>query len=205
MGKTKDITGQRFGRLTVTEFCGRDSKGRMLWKCRCDCGTEKVVLANKLLTGRTKSCGCLRNELSKERMTRHGMYGTRLYHIWANMIQRCSNPKNISYQYYGGKGIIVCEEWKRFPTFAKWALANGYNDNLSIDRKNSDGNYEPGNCRWATNFIQCNNKSNNRRITYNGRTYTAAEVAKETGDDYFAVISRIKRGWSGKQVYEGRK
>lgn len=205
MGKAKDLTGQRFGRLTVTGFYGRDSKGRRQWKCKCDCGTEKVVLANKLLTGRIKSCGCIRKELSKERMTRHGMYGTRLYNIWADMIQRCNNPKNISYKYYGGKGVTVCEEWKDFPIFAKWALANGYNDNLSIDRKNSNGNYEPGNCRWETNFVQCNNKGNNRRIAYNGRTYTAAEIAKETGDNYFTIISRIKRGWSDKEVYEGRK
>lgn len=132
------------------------------------------------------------------------MYGTRLYHIWSDMIQRCKNPKNISYQYYGGKGIEVCYEWADFSEFAKWALSNGYSDELSIDRIDSEGNYEPGNCRWESDIVQGNNKSNNVKIMYNGKSYTASEVAKEIGTNYFTVLSRIKRGWSDKEVYEGR-
>lgn len=203
--RAKDLTGQRFDRLYIIEFAGRDCKKRLLWKCRCDCGKETIVLANKIFTGRTKSCGCLRGELSRKRATKHGMYRTRLYNIWANMIQRCKNPKSVSYQYYGKRGIKVCEEWEKFSNFADWALNHGYSEELSIDRIDPDKDYEPDNCRWADAIEQGNNKRNNVMVEHNGRMYTAAEISRATGNSYSAIISRIKRGWSSQQIFEKGK
>lgn len=149
MGRFADLTGRRFGRLTALERTGNDSNGRAIWRCRCDCGNEKEILAASLVHGFTKSCGCLR----------HGQSKTRLYHIWAHMIQRCEDPKSNKFHLYGGRGISVCEEWRKdFMAFRTWALENGYTDNLSIDRIDSNGNYEPSNCRWATASEQNRNR-----------------------------------------------
>lgn len=129
--------------------------------------------------------------------TKHGLCHTRLYHIWNSMKQRCSNPKNISFRYYGGKGISVCKEWQEdFSAFRHWALSNGYADNLSIDRRDSNGNYCPENCTWATSKEQQNNTSYNRLYSYNGETHNVMQWSEITGISPNMLYKRLLRGWS---------
>ena len=162
-----DLTGQRFGRITVLErtqnhICASGQQ-KTAWRCVCDCGKEIVATSGNLKNGHYTSCGCV----SKERMAiigkmgTHGETKTRLYGIWAGMKSRCLNPKAPKYEIYGGKGVKVCPEWSHsFENFRDWAQANGYADDLSIDRIDSNGNYEPSNCRWAT--VKEQNKNRNK-------------------------------------------
>ena len=167
-----DLTGQKFGRLTALEFCGiQHHKAR--WRCACDCGLSVIVSANNLRSGNTKSCGCLRREMTRKRGEANAVHGeshdkrTRLYTIWCGMRQRCSNRNRDSYPLYGGKGVRICDAWNDFAGFKAWALSHGYDDTLSIDRINSDGNYEPGNCRWITlseNVARANKNHTTRKV-----------------------------------------
>ena len=158
-----DLIGQRFGRLLVLERAGNDSGGRALWKCRCDCGKVTVARGNDLRNGHTQSCGCKNAEESRirerETHTTHGGSETRLYRIWRGMKTRCYVPSSSGYAYYGGRGIAVCEEWiDDFTAFRDWALANGYADNLSIDRIDNEKGYSTENCRWVTSYEQMHNR-----------------------------------------------
>lgn len=160
---TRNIAGQKFGRLTAIEladpYVSKSGMQRTRWRCVCDCGAEACVQSRFLMSGATQSCGCLQAEVNSSAHTTHGGSNSRLYNIWCGMKDRCSNPNNNRYDRYGGRGIIVCEEWRgSFESFSRWAFANGYNDSLSIDRVNNDGNYEPKNCRWATAKEQANNR-----------------------------------------------
>lgn len=168
-----DLTGQRYGRLVVIGesdpiLYPSGHKCRM-WKCKCDCGNEAVVRHGNLRNGTTQSCGCLHKEIFGKVKRTHGLSeeNKRLYKIWKEMRSRCNNPNNKSYERYGGRGIIVCQEWNdSFVPFYQWSMKNGYKEDisdsgrnrLSIDRIDNDGNYEPGNCRWTTNDVQANNK-----------------------------------------------
>ena len=135
--------------------------------------------------------------------TVHGMCFTRLYQIWNGMKQRCQNPKTINYKGYGGKGISVCEEWNNsFTAFYEWSMQNGYNDNLTIDRKDNNGNYEPANCRWATNKEQQNNTSYTRLYTYNGETLSIMQWAEKTGIHPNMLYKRLYRGWNIEKALE---
>lgn len=127
---------------------------------------------------------------------KHGDCGSRLHNIWSNMIQRCTNPNNDKYKWYGDRGICVCEEWRDYSTFKEWALSHGYNDSLSIDRINVNGNYTPNNCMWSTMMTQCNNRRNNRVLTYNGESLTVAQWAVKLGIPVKRIYSRLHRGWS---------
>lgn len=156
----RDKTGQRFGRLFVLH---RDEGRRLHWICQCDCGEIVSVQSNNLASGNTSSCGCLQREKAREyapggRPT-HGMYKTRVYTIWVGMIQRTRNPNIPNWHNYGGRGIRICDRWLRFENFL--ADMGEPPAGLSIDRINNDGNYEPGNCRWATAKEQIHN----RRVT----------------------------------------
>ena len=143
-GKAIDLTGQRFGRLTVLERAGTDSRREAVWRCICTCGNEIYVQGHHLRCGNTQSCGCLRVDTA----TTHGESRSRLYHIWFGMKTRCYNPNTKDFKNYGGRGITVCPEWLYdFPAFQKWAIANGYRDDLTIDRIDNDKGYSPDNCR----------------------------------------------------------
>lgn len=168
MGNPKyDLTGQRFGRLTVIECMGSAHDHHKIWKCKCDCGNFTTVPSNALKLGRTQSCGCLALEhtvnMGKNSATHH-LRHTRLYNIWANMKQRCCNTDHPRFKDYGARGIRVCDEWlDSFENFYKWAISNGYDKKLTIDRIDNDGIYEPSNCKWSTYKEQAQNKRNTNR------------------------------------------
>ena len=154
MAIVKDLTGQRFGRLLCKSQAGKNKRGDILWECVCDCGNTCFVASTSLKRGRTKSCGCLRNEyLHKPKAGKktHGKTNSRLYAVWRGMKQRCNDPNSDNYYRYGGRGISVCDEWvSDFTAFEKWAMENGYDETapqgkFTVDRINNDGNYEPSN------------------------------------------------------------
>lgn len=185
MGKFIDLTGQKFGRLTVIERYKSSKGGHTRWKCMCDCGRETISCADGLRNGQTTSCGCLnREKIIKARQT-HGMWKSRIYRIWKGMISRCCCETDGNYKNYGGRGIAVCEEWlHNFQAFYDWSTQNGYADNLTIDRIDNDKGYYPYNCRWITFKKQQNNRRNNHNITFNGETHTLSEWSEITGVSY---------------------
>ena len=192
---TIDLTGRTFGRLTVIQY--DHSKNGAYWLCRCECGKTKVIKGNSLTKGVTTSCGCKSIEMSIKRSTTHGMTGTRIYRIRSGMIARCYKENATSYPKYGAKGITVCEEWlgeNGFINFYNWAMENGYKDNLTLDRINPKGNYEPSNCRWATYKEQANNTKATVFLTYNGETKPASEWAEIVGISQSVITHRKRKG-----------
>lgn len=179
----RDLTGRRFGRLTVI---GQDGKK---WLCRCICGGHKSVFSENLSAGRTRSCGCLLKEIS----TRHGMAGTPTYKSWAAMKARCLDPEAPDYPRYGGRGIKVCDRWLSLKNFA--ADMGLRPSGTTLDRIDNNGNYEPNNCRWATAIQQANNKRDTHLLTYAGKTLSISQWARETGIGRVTLAKRIKRGW----------
>jgi len=194
--KTRDITGQKFGSLTAVRFDHRDDMDKNkphYWVFRCDCGNEIIARKNAVTSGNTSRCKeCSAKHLS-EINTIHGYVGTRLYREWAGMIQRCESPASTSWDRYGAKGVSVCEEWHDFQVFKEWAVGNGYTDSLTLDRINSNGNYCPANCRWASIREQANNKLKTLWIEFNGEKLPLSYWADKLGMSYHTLYDRLYR------------
>lgn len=192
MGKIKDISGQKFGRLTVLYRLHNHHKKHTYWLCVCECGNLVEVYGNSLKNGNTKSCGCLHKETISSLNCTHHKSNVKLYKVWNAMKQRCHNKNNKRYKDYGGRGIAVCSEWKDdFMSFYNWALSNGYKDNLTIDRINNNGNYEPNNCRLVDKKQQARNRRSNITYTINGETKCIADWCNILGLKQKTVYQRI--------------
>lgn len=192
---TKDLTGQRFGRLMVLEKA-ETRNHRTYWRCVCDCGNYSDVRSDALISGKTKSCGCLQKESAANLKMKHGKCNTKIYRAWDSMKDRCRNKNCNNYKNYGARGITYCDEWEEFDNFYNWAMENGYSDELTLDRIDVNGNYEPSNCRWATYDEQARNKRTNRIITYNGETKCVKDWAEFLGIDSHLLSARLNRlGW----------
>ncbi|MDI6742180.1 MAG: hypothetical protein QMD11_05500 [Smithella sp.] len=197
--KAIDETGNRYGRLVVVGRVESDHKGQAMWECECECGSSHIARGALLRNGTVRSCGCLAKDTppgnATHMMSRPGKKHNRLYRIWTGMKTRCSNNNDPSYPNYGGRGISVCDEWQEFQPFMEWALKNGYKKDLTIDRKNNDGHYEPENCRFITLGENQRNKTTNHRITYRGETKILEEWAKTLGVNSRTLQMRLSRGW----------
>lgn len=161
--------------------------------CKCDCGDVKELSCNVLTCGKTKSCGCLQKDIAKKNKTKHNGKYTRLYNTWLNIKRRCYNPSSKAFPYYGAKGIKMYDKWIHdFSAFKDWAYKNGYNDTLTIDRINNDGDYEPNNCRWATLKQQANNKKNVLKYKYNNKYFTISELSDKFNISHSVLYYRLK-------------
>lgn len=201
MSAKLNLIGLKFGKLTVIERA-ECKNARTYWRCKCECGNEKIVQGCNLKSGHTKSCGCTVIENPPRKS--HGRAGTDIYKTWLHIKQRCYDEKTEQYKNYGGRGITVCDRWRddfqafyddisKLPHFGE----KGY----SLDRIDNNGNYEPNNVRWATAKEQANNRRTNHLITYNGKTQTIAQWADETGINKYTIRTRLSRGWSAEKIF----
>lgn len=191
-----DLTGQRFGRLTVVER-GESLSGHTRWKCVCDCGNECLVHATSLKSGNTTSCGCYKTENAKALYSGVRQKDKRLYGVWNGIKQRCYNKNHKSYKDYGGRGITMDAEWvNNYEAFYNWAMRSGYARGMEIDRIDNDGSYCEENCRWVPRSMQANNKRNVRLYTIDGVAKSLPQWCKEYGADYEVVYQRVRKlGW----------
>ena len=203
-----DIVGKKLNRLLVLSFDHsrphpNPSKGNFyFYKCQCECGNITIVRRERLINLETKSCGCYGKEIRKKILATKRILSHRLYNIWRTMKERCYSPKNIKYYCYGGRGIIICDEWKNdFNKFYDWAIANGYKDHLSIERINVNGNYEPSNCTWANAKIQANNRTSNHFIFFNNEKHSISQWAEILKINRSTLWYRIKRGWTIERAF----
>ena len=197
--KPLQLTGQKFGRLTVISQ-NENRNGNTYWECKCDCGNTIIVQGVKLKMGHTKSCGCLTRDLTAQRNRDNadGIYRDwRLYSIYYGMRTRCYNVSDPGYPRYGARGITVCNEWMNdFLAFQKWAMENGYDENLTIDRIDNSKGYSPDNCRWTDIKTQSNNRRTNRYIEFHDETKTVAEWAEIVGIPRGIIYNRLNSGWN---------
>lgn len=196
--------GKKFNRLTIVSFNGISSIGAYRYNCICDCGNKSIISISLLKNNHVKSCGCLQKEhstrigktINKKHGDTVGHVRSRIFVIWSNMLNRCNNIKSNNYKYYGERGIIVYPGWSDYTIFKTWALENGYSDDLTLDRINSDGNYEPGNCRWATRTEQANNRGKTIFLDFNGEKLPLADWSRRLGIAIGTIHSRLRRGWT---------
>lgn len=193
------MVGDTFGRLLVIDRAGSDKNGNAKWKCVCECGEVTVVYGQSLRSGATTSCGCFNRE-AKPSATTHGASHTSEYKAWFGMLQRCSNPRNEKWHRYGGRGISVCDRWKEYENFL--ADMGPRPPGMTIDRENNNGNYEPGNCRWATQKTQGNNRGNNRIFCIDGVDMTLSEASRKFGISKVTVRSRLSYGWEADAAFK---
>jgi len=179
-----------------------NKNGRVFWNCLCDCGNKKIVSSDCLTTGKTTSCGCYKREKLKELWSTSCSKDPKLYGVWCSMKSRCYRPSDKGYKNYGGRGIEICPEWlENYENFYQWAMNNGYQEGLQIDRIDNDKGYSPDNCRWVDRYVQANNKRNIKKYTINGKTQSLAEWCREYDVDYFLARQRIsKLGWTIEQA-----
>lgn len=209
MSSVKNIVGQKFGRLTVIEQHGfskpnKHGKRHAIWYCKCDCGNFIERTTDVLKRGKS-SCGCIQKEnlenMAKKNTT-HGMANTRLYGIYKGMMNRCYNENDIHFPAYGARGIAICQEWLNDrPKFFEWAFQNGYEENLTIERKDNNKGYCPENCCWIPKEFQPKNKRQNIMITYQGKTLCAEDWSKLTGINAQSIRWRYKHGWSVDRIF----
>ena len=204
--KAIDITGQRFGRLTAIKFIIKP-KQKSLWLCRCDCGNYKEVSYSALVSGHTMSCGCLHSELLADRnkeTSTHNLTCHPIYRRWSGMKSRCYNKKIKEYKNYGERGIIVCQEWLEknhgFINFYNWAMSNGWENGLTLDRIDVDGNYCPENCRWVNNLTQQRNKRDTVFIECDGLRLCMSEWAEKLHIPKSTLANRREKGWSDEEI-----
>ena len=200
----KNLTGKKFGKLTVLKRTGTDKRGQAIWLCKCECGNTIETITNRLNMGKTKSCGCLALENKRKMHTTHGKAHTRLNSVYRQMKQRCYSETSHAFKYYGGRGIAICDEWLAdFQNFYDWAIKNGYEKGLSIDRIDVNGNYEPSNCRWADDKTQARNTRHCKYITYKNETLPLAAWCEKLGLNYATVQQRInKLKWGIQKAFE---
>lgn len=199
MKTPRDLTGQKFGRLTVLRQApdkikpsGAHSK---MWECKCDCGNIKIISRSSLVSGDTVSCGCYHKEHAHDYGKKHGPTNTKLYTKWSGIVQRCTNPNAIHYDMYGGRGITICDEWRNdFYSFYSWSIENGYKDGLTIDRIDNNKGYYPENCRWTDLETQANNTRRNHYITYNNETKTLTQWARLLNVNVETLRYRVNHG-----------
>lgn len=196
MGRFIDLTGQKFGKLIAVK---RDLtyKKRTMWICKCECGNTTIVNSCYLRNGAIKSCGCSQGKSGKENnQYKHGYRHTKVYYIWKTMRQRCLNPNNNDYKYYGALGINICDEWDDPAAFCDWALKNGYKEGLTIDRKDTTKGYSPDNCRWITIEEQQCNKRSNHILTYANISYPMSVWSRKLNVNYSSLRDWIRKGKS---------
>ena len=198
----KDRTGEKYNKLTCIEY---EKRGVYIyWKCKCECGNETWVRSENLATGAVKSCGCAQNGVNKV----HGMSHTNIHNRWSRMHYRCENPKCEHYADYGGRGIKVCPEWcgtEGFIRFMEWSYANGFREELTIDRIDYDKDYSPDNCRWITQREQTLNTRRNVRFVVNGEDLTLVELCEKYSVPYKRAYCRLRIGWSIEEALEIKK
>lgn len=195
-GKPQNLQNMKFDKLTALKIVGYSKCGSAIWLCQCACGNFIKITASALKNDRPHSCPHCKNVAFWSKKQTHHESTSRLYEIYYNMKKRCENENAINYHNYGGRGIKVCEEWKEYLPFSQWAKANGYSDNLTLDRIDNNGNYCPENCRWVTYKEQANNTRVNRVICFNDQSHTLTEWSVITGIKKTTIHQRLKRGWS---------
>lgn len=194
MPKGPNMTGLQFGRLTVLSRADSDKHGNSRWLCACQCGTQTRVIGNVLRRGATVSCGCFARDHAGEQGTTHGASHTPAYKAWHAMTQRCSNPSNHKWARYGGRGIKVCHQWRDYAVFLRDMGERPRG--MTLDRRDNDGHYEPGNCRWATPLEQASNRGNNVLVNVAGELMTATAASLRLGTNRSTVSRRVRDGWA---------
>lgn len=201
--KPDNLIGNKYGMLTVIEKGESTKRGKLTWKCRCDCGNikKKSVNGYDLKSGKVKSCGCYYSISNARRNVTHGDTSSRLYRIWQGVKARCYRKSTKEYAYYGGKGINVCKDWLEYLKFKEWAYNNGYSDKLTLDRIDNNKGYFPDNCRWVSYTIQARNRSNNRVVNVNQEEHTLSEWSEISGINAATIAWRLDHGWNEDELF----